>query len=158
MAKRTVLLMAIGVLGLAAASASAGGVNIQVNVNNRPPLGAIGYYGRSYYAPPPPPVAPVAIGSIHYQAGPNVYVSQYRRIEPVVPAFPLAYTATYVNSFLPGYQSMVWNNAMYYYYPMLPPGAQLTVVGGESIYVAGGIFYRPVFYGGQTVFMVMPPF
>jgi hypothetical protein len=152
------LLVAFGVLALTAA-ARAGGINFQVNINQGPPLGAIGYYGgpRPYY-PPPPPVAPVAIGAIHYQVGPNVYVSQYRPIVPVVPAYPLAYTTAYVNLFLPGYQSMVWNNATYFYYPVLPPGATLVTVGGQSLYVAGRICYRPIFYGGQTVFMVVPPF
>ena len=38
------------------------------------------------------------------------------------------------------------------YIGVLPPGYRVVVVSGARYYVAGGIYYRPQFYQGRTVY------
>ncbi|HVE16411.1 MAG TPA: hypothetical protein VNB29_06725 [Chthoniobacterales bacterium] len=41
------------------------------------------------------------------------------------------------------------------YLRTVPVGARPVVYGGYHCYVAGGVYYRPVFYGGTTVYVVV---
>jgi len=41
------------------------------------------------------------------------------------------------------------------YYHALPLGYRAAFYGGYNCYYAGGIYYRPVIYGGQTVYVVV---
>ena len=41
------------------------------------------------------------------------------------------------------------------YYSSIPPGYRAAYYGGYNCYYAGGIYYRPVIYGGETVYVVV---
>ncbi|MDD5201486.1 MAG: hypothetical protein PHC88_16970, partial [Terrimicrobiaceae bacterium] len=42
------------------------------------------------------------------------------------------------------------------YVRTVPVGAQPVVYGGYNCYYAAGVYYRPVFYGGSTVYVAVP--
>jgi len=42
------------------------------------------------------------------------------------------------------------------YVRTVPVGAQPVVYGGYNCYYAGGVYYRPVYYGGTVVYVVVP--
>lgn len=42
------------------------------------------------------------------------------------------------------------------YIRTIPAGYRTVVYGGYNCYLVGGVYYRPVFYGGSTVYVVVP--
>ena len=42
------------------------------------------------------------------------------------------------------------------YIPVLPAGYRAAVYGGYNCFVAGGVYYRPIIYSGQTVYVIVP--
>ena len=41
------------------------------------------------------------------------------------------------------------------YYHSLPAGYRAVAYGGYNCYYAGGVYYRPIIYGGDTVYVVV---
>jgi hypothetical protein len=73
------------------------------------------------------------------------------------PAVNWPYSEAYLARIPQGYGVLRIGEAPYYFVPTLPAGVQTTVVGGGSYYTFGGIYYRPYFYQGQTVYVVVQP-
>lgn len=72
-------------------------------------------------------------------------------------AYRHPYSDAYLRRFSPGYRPIVLGSTQYFIYPTLPPAYQTVAVNGVTYYLAGGVFYQPYLYEGQTVFMVVPP-
>ena len=94
-------------------------------------------------APAAPPVG--SVRSEHYAATPprGVYRNPYRD--------------DYFRRFPPGYYPFVFDNVQYYGYYGLPLGFQQIVVNGMVYYLFNGVYYQAYMYGGQTVYLVVPP-
>ncbi len=71
-------------------------------------------------------------------------------------AYRNPYRAEYFGRFRPGYHTLLLGDAQYYWYDSLAPDCVPTVLNGVSCYLCDGIYYQPYFYGGQTVYLVMP--
>ena len=146
---RTVCLAAVALTATTVGQAAA---QLTINIGRPPrlpPRYNIGTVGG--YRPFPPVYRPPAIGVV---APP---ISPYWPVPPVVTLRPTIYPGAYVNLFRPGYQTILAGNVAYYYYPALPPGATFVQVGGAQYYQAGGIWYQPYPFGGQNVFLIVPP-
>jgi hypothetical protein len=112
--------------------------------------------------------AAALVGSVHYapQAAPA-------RVEPAVRAgavrsehyagspsrggYRNPYSDEYFRHFRPGYIPFVLGDAQYYGYDDLPLGYQQVVVDGITYYLLDGVYYQAYLYGGQTVYVVVPP-
>jgi hypothetical protein len=92
----------------------------------RPPVPIVGAPGAPG-ARPPVPGAPPPRYPGYYPPATGVVVA------PVVttPAIPPGYVAT------------------------IPPGYQVVNYQGITCYYVGGVYYRPVFYAGSTIYLVM---
>jgi hypothetical protein len=67
------------------------------------------------------------------------------------------YRDEYFRHFPPGYRPFVFNGAQYYGYYSLPIGFQPVVINGVTYFVLNGVYYQPYMYGGQTIYLVVPP-
>ena len=67
------------------------------------------------------------------------------------------YRDDYFKRFRPGYWPIVVGDVQYYVYSALPIGFQTVVVNGVTYYLFEGVYYLPYIYGGQTVYMAVPP-
>jgi hypothetical protein len=97
--------------------------------------GSIHYASRAGRDPVGPGVRPVqAVGGVHR----NPYQSQYSR------------------HFRPGFRPIILGDAQYYIYDSLPGGCQTVLGNGVTYDLCDGVYYQPYFYGGQTVYLVVP--
>jgi len=90
------------------------------------------------------PVAPVRPGHVEVAAPPK---GAYRN----------PYRDDYFKRFPAGYHPFVLNGAQYYGYYSLPIGYTQSVLNGITYFLFGGLYYQPYIYGGQTVYVVVPP-
>ena len=113
------------------------------------------------------------VGSVHFapHAGPVVRTEEHavrgaehavRGAEHVAAevahaAFRNPYRDEYFRRFPPGYRPFMFNGAQYYGYYSPPLGYQQVVVNGVVYYLFNGVYYQPYMYGGQTVYLVVPP-
>ncbi len=67
------------------------------------------------------------------------------------------YRGEYARHFRPGYRSMMLGDSEYYMYDSLPPsGCQTVLQNGMTYDLCDGVYYQPYFYGGQTMYLVVP--
>jgi len=128
--------------------------------------------GQSPAAPPrasrpEPHPAPAGRGSVHFapahvdvHRGPVGSVHFAPREVPHWGHLELhpRYAPEYFRRFRPGYLPLPIGADTYYYYPQLPADCVTTVsVAGQYYYFCDGIYYMPYLYGGNTIFVAVPP-
>jgi hypothetical protein len=125
-------------------------VSVRVEVGRHHPGGSI-----RYAAPPPPVVPAVPPGAVRYEH----YHYRDRPVwaPPGWGRYRNPYTETYWRRFRPGYRTIVVGPTQYYAYPALPVGYRTAVVNGVTYYQHNSVYYQPYMYGGQTLYMVVPP-
>jgi hypothetical protein len=104
-------------------------------------------------------------GSIHYAAparvGPPVRAgavrSEHYAGSPARGAYRNPYSDEYFRHFRSGYRPYVLDGAQYYGYDDLPLGYQQVLLNGVTYYLFDGVYYQPYIYGGQTVYLAVPP-
>jgi hypothetical protein len=132
-------------------------VNLHVDVGPR--HGASIHFGVRV----PPPVVrvppPASVHYEHYERREHIehHPEPHWGAPPYAPVYRHPYRDDYLRRFRPGYRTIVVGNTLYYTYPGLPPAYRPVVVSGVTYYFADGVYYQPYLYGGQTVYMVVPP-
>jgi hypothetical protein len=119
--------------------------------------GAYYYRGSVRYGPRyGPAYRGAAYGSVRYGG-----VYRGAAIRPLPAGRPYwagtVYNRRYAGWFHPGYRSITIGSGNYFYYPRLPVGYRTVVAGPTTYYVSNNVYYRPYIYGGQTVYLVVPP-
>ncbi|MGO9111297.1 MAG: hypothetical protein ACLP9L_18885 [Thermoguttaceae bacterium] len=108
------------------------------------------------------------VGSIHFgpheapvHAGPAAPAGPARSEHIAGPAskgtYRNPYSDDYFKHFPPGYHPFVLNGAQYYGYYSLPLGFRQLVLKGITYFLFGGVYYQAYIYGGQTVYLAVPP-
>jgi hypothetical protein len=76
---------------------------------------------------------------------------------PYHEVFRVPYEREYIRRFPLGYRTIVVGPNQYYAYPYLPAGYRPIVINGVTYYLAGGVYYQPYLYEGQTMYLAVPP-
>lgn len=72
-------------------------------------------------------------------------------------AYSNPYRDDYFRRLPPGYRPIMLNGAQYYGYNSLPRGYTQVTLNGILHFLFGGVYYRPYIYGGQTLYVAVPP-
>jgi len=110
------------------------------------------------------------VGSVHYathaapapvrpavRAGAGAVRSEHYAGSPSRGGHSNPYSDEYFRHFRPGYVPYLLGDAQYYGYDTLPLGYQEVVIDGITYYLLDGVYYQAYLYGGQTVYLVVPP-
>ena len=131
-------------------------VHFHVDVGHHP--GVSVHYGDR--RPEVRPVAPVVVPHVerheHYEP-PGLVRHEHYEAPGYWGRWRNPYREDYYRHFRPGWFPIVVGDIQYYGYSALPGACQTVIVNGVTYYFCDGVYYQPYLYGGQTVFMAVPP-